>query len=195
MSASHRTYRVKADGSRVDGVILMAFIHNWDYHLVPISVFQDGMIDCWGLVDLETFKTKVQEEWVVTQPPAGAKIDVYPIAQLKATEADYWIEANEFIKEVADEIEELNGRPTSSSRCRDAWQRYQSAPSEASLAELKIAYESIPEHNRRYVLHDQDFKDHAIRRVLYPQEYNAHNELYLDGGDSSSGQSRRCGPK
>ncbi len=187
MSASIRTYRVKADGSRVDGVILLAFIHNWTYHLVPVSVYQDGMVDCWGLVDFQTFEAKVQEGWVVTQPPADARVDIQPLGHLTALQSDYWIDANEFVKEVADEIEALNGRQTSASRCRAAWERYQSEPSEQSLAELRIAYESIPEHNRRYVLHDQDCKDHAIRRVVYPHEYHSDGQYDVESEDGSSG--------
>src|SRR5262249_57840069 len=59
MASHFRTYRVQ-DGKRIDGVFFMAFIHNGNYHLRHISVYQDGMIDCWGLVDFEGFRKKVR---------------------------------------------------------------------------------------------------------------------------------------
>lgn len=170
MASFFRTYRITEDGARVDGVFAMAFIHNVDYHLTHISIYKDGMIDCWGLVNFAEFKKKVRSGWVVTQLPKKARISVSFLASFTATDASYWIEPEEFIKEVADEIEELNGRPTTSDRCRDAWAAYEASPSQATKEALRLAYEAIPVHNRRYVLRDQDSKDGAIRAVLYPHE-------------------------
>lgn len=76
---------------------------------------------------------------------------------------------HDLILEVQDLIAELNGQPTSSQRCFDAWQRYQERPSAQYKAELKQAYEAIPTHNRMYVLGDQDRKDHPIRQVIYAE--------------------------
>jgi len=118
MASFFRTYRTTIDGARIDGVYAMAFIHNGDYHLTHISIYQDGMIDCWGLVDFEELKRKVRSGWVVTQPPKNARISVSFLGSFTATRASYWIEPEAFIKEVADEIEQLNGRPTTSDRCR-----------------------------------------------------------------------------
>jgi hypothetical protein len=171
MASFFRTYRTTKDGVRIDGVFAMAFIHNGDYYLTHISIYRDGMIDCWGLVDFEEFKQKVRSGWVVTKPPKKAQISVSFLASFTPIDTSYWIEPEEFIKEVADEIEELNGRPTTSDRCREAWGAYEASPSKTTKAALRRAYEAVPEHNRRYVLQDQDSKDHAIRAVLYPQEY------------------------
>jgi hypothetical protein len=64
MGSFFRTNRMH-EGKRIDGVFFLAFIHNGDYHLSPISIYQDGMIDCWGLVDFERFKERVRSGWVV----------------------------------------------------------------------------------------------------------------------------------
>lgn len=154
MASFFRTFRNTEDGRRIDGVFAMAFIHNGDYFLTHISIYRDGMIDCWGLVDLEEFKQKVRSGWVVTRPPENAKVHVSFLGAFNATDATYWIDPEEFIKEVADEIDELNGRPTTSDLCRDAWDAFQASPSEQAKQALRLAYEAIPEHNRSYVLHD-----------------------------------------
>ncbi len=171
MASFFTTYRMTRDGERIDGVFAMAFIHNFDYHLTHISIYRDGMVDCWGLVTLEEFKMKVRSGWVVTQPPADAKVSVSFLASFTATNASYWIDPEEFIREVADEIEALNGRPTVAGYCQAAWAAYEASPSDATREVLRAAYEAVPKHNRRFVLHDQDRKDHAIRRVLYPEQY------------------------
>ncbi len=149
----------------------MAFIHNFDYHLTHISIYRDGKVDCWGLVTFEEFQQKVRSGWVVTQPPPNAKVSVSFLASFVATEAHYCIDPEEFIREVADEIEGLNGRPTSRERCFAAWVAYEASPSDATRQSLRVAYEAVPEHNRRFVLGDQDRKDSPIRRVLYPEQY------------------------
>lgn len=51
MASFFRTHRITKDGQRIDGVFAMAFIHNMQYHLTPIGIFQGGMINCWGLED------------------------------------------------------------------------------------------------------------------------------------------------
>src|SRR5262245_42885729 len=171
MASFFRTYRITGDGERIDGVFAMAFIHNGDYYLTHISIFRDGMVDCWGLVPFEEFKQKVRSGWVVTQPPPDAQVSVSLLASFTATNASYWIEPEEFIREVADEIEGLNGRPTAAKRCQAAWKAYEAAPSDATKEALRLAYEAVPEHLRMFVLGDQDRKDHPIRRVLYPEQY------------------------
>jgi len=149
----------------------MAFIHNSDYQLTHISIYKDGLIDCWGLVDFEGFKQKVRSGWVVTRPPQKAKVSVSFLASFTAVKADYWIDPEEFIKEVADEIEELNDRPTTSDLCRKAWESYTGSPTDEKKEALRLTYEAVPEHNRMYVGGDMDTKDNDIRAVLYPDEY------------------------
>lgn len=53
-------YRKDTDGRVIFGKGLAAFIHNGRYHHVTIKIYQDGMIDCWELVDLVGFKEKVR---------------------------------------------------------------------------------------------------------------------------------------
>jgi hypothetical protein len=55
------------------------------------------------------------------------------------------------------------GRPTLGSLAR----RHLSTPKEGFLS----IFEAVPEHNRMFVLGDQDRKDHPIRQVLYPEQY------------------------
>jgi hypothetical protein len=166
VASCFRTYRVQ-DGKRIDGVFFFAFIHNGSYYLSPISIYQDGLIDCWGLVDFEGFKQKVRSGWVVTQPPEGARVSVPFLADFRAADAYYWVQAEELIKEVADEIEELNHRPSSVKRCYEAYKQFQDNPTEGTRDALRKAYEAVPEHNRTYVLGDMDVKDIPIRMIIY----------------------------
>ncbi len=82
MAYFNRTYRVEQDGTRIDGVFVLAFIHNGRYHLTPIRNYQDGMIDCWGLVDFEGFKEKVRSGLGGDAAARGQRGRAAPHAQL-----------------------------------------------------------------------------------------------------------------
>ena len=159
--------RIK-DGVTVEGKTLKAFIHNGAHHfLTDIKVYKDGLIDCWGFVDINGFKGKIASGWVVTSLPEGARVSIAGgLVDFTATDINAHVREEEFVKEVADIIEGLNDRPTSSETCLAALKAYTSAPSEEAREALRIAYEAVPEHNRRY-LGDMDVKDFPIRMIIY----------------------------
>ncbi|NBV25107.1 MAG: hypothetical protein EBS05_24705, partial [Proteobacteria bacterium] len=107
MPRNNRIFRKEGE-KEVIGTYLHAFIHNGDYFLSEIKVFADGMVDCWELVDFETFKQKVRSGWVVTQLPENARVSISSFVSFTACEVRAFIDQDEFIKQVADEIEELN---------------------------------------------------------------------------------------
>jgi hypothetical protein len=156
-----------ANGVEIQGKYTYAFIHNFDkYHLTEIKVFQDGMIDCWGLVNFEEFKQKISIGWVVTSLPDNAQVSVSLLAHFTVTNVRAWVKEEEFIKEVADEIEKLNGRPTSMDKCKEAFRKFQNEQSEEARQLLKETYEKVPEHLRSF-LGDMDVKDIPIRMIIY----------------------------
>src|ERR1700722_9542680 len=147
-----RTYRIvygKAVGgtfpinSRIDGVFTLVFIHDRTYYLQPMYAYQDGVIDCRGLVDFEGFTKKVRSGWVLTRPPSGALVEISDNVSLKATDVNCWLDPEDLIREVADQIELLNDRPIASDRCRVAWAAYERKPSDENKKSLQSAYEAI----------------------------------------------------
>ncbi|HEY0605339.1 MAG TPA: hypothetical protein VGD58_20630 [Herpetosiphonaceae bacterium] len=158
-------YRKTKDGQIILGKGLPAFIHNGNYHQVTIKVYADGLIDCWQLVDLDGFKQKIREGWVVTQVPAGKRISCHHLFYGSAT-LNCYVEIDEFVKEVEDTVRELQGQPTSSRLCKQAFETYLRQPSSDHQAALREAYERVPKHLRVYVLHDMDAKDGPIKRTI-----------------------------
>jgi hypothetical protein len=168
--AQHRRISRIENGVEIPGTWLNAFIHNGNYYLTEIRIYKDGKIDCWELVDLEGFKKKVEVGWVVTSLPEGAHTSISFLADFNAKDVKAFIREDEFLKEVIDEIAALNGQPTSSDICCQAYKEFQETKTEEARAKLKAAYEAVPEHNRRYVLHDMDVKDIPIRMIIYGED-------------------------
>lgn len=164
----NRTYRVM-DGERIEGSWRHVFIRNGNaYFLTDLKVYADGMIDCWGLVDLATFQRKVASGWVATSYPQGAPASATFLARWHFDQPKSWLTQDQLVAEVADEIEHLAGRPTSEDRCRTALDRYLDEPTEEHLGALREAYFTVPEHLRLFLLGDQDSKDYPLRALITP---------------------------
>jgi hypothetical protein len=162
MARNNRAYR-EVDGKMIRGTFLEVLFRSgthvgvgtltYSYVSTHISVYEDGMIDCWGLVDLDGFKEKVRQGEIVTSIPEGTRIYLGGGAgiHLTATEVSSTMTAEDLIGQVEDEIRALRGKPTSSDLCVDAYIAYRREPSEAAKARLQMAFEAVPTHLREYL--------------------------------------------
>lgn len=140
-----KTYR-EEQGNQIPGLVLYAYIRNAGYHLTEIIVYQDGMVDCWGLMDFDNFVQKVDQQWVVTNLKAGTRIHLPFIApgEHAVLEADTQADESEFVKEVHDTIQALNGTPTTAERFQKAVEHWRQSKNKQSLTTIQKAYEAIP---------------------------------------------------
>ncbi len=164
-----KIYRNGANGEIIRGQGLSAFIHNGNYYETIIGVFEDGTIDCWGLVNFEEFKTKVAQGWVVTEVPKGARISCHHLYYGNST-LEFYKEIDEFVKEVEDTINLLQGKQTVAETCVQAFAKFLTVPTKKNKNRLREAYNAIPKHLRIYVLGDMDCKDSAILMCIEDTE-------------------------
>jgi hypothetical protein len=155
------------DGKKIFGKSRMVFIHNGNYHLINLEIYEDGMIDCWDLISFDEFKEKIKSGWVKTMIPENSHVSVFSLGLFNIQDSAMYVKEEELIKEVQDIINTLNSKPTVSELCRDAFEKYNDDPSEDNIKSLKIAYENIPEHLAHYVLGDMQSKDYPIRDIIY----------------------------
>ena len=168
VSWTNVTYR-DADDRRIEGTWRHVFIKNGGtFYLTNLKIYADGMIDCWGLVDLQGFREKLRTGWVATAIPNGGRAAGHDLAFWTFSNVKYCVDPDDLYTEVADEIARLAGRPTTSQLCVDAAERYCSTHGERDRTALMDAYLAVPEHHRRAVLGDMDAKDWPIRALLTP---------------------------
>jgi predicted NAD-dependent protein-ADP-ribosyltransferase YbiA (DUF1768 family) len=79
-----------------------------------------------------------------------------------------WVSAEELLGEVADEIDQLNGRPDSTRRCLQALDQFLQTGTDEDRRGLRAAYLAIPAHRRHYSLGDMDAKDWSLRVLSVP---------------------------
>jgi len=131
-----QVYRQDNEGKIIRGVGLPAFIHNGDYFQTIIQVFEDGMIECWGLVSFEEFKRKVTQGWIVTQVPKGARISCHHLYYGSCT-LEFYIDLDDFVKEVENTINVLQGKETVEQTCIEAFARFLIEPIEENRSLLR----------------------------------------------------------
>jgi len=182
-------------GKTIPGYLLPVFIKNGPHHLTHLKVYQDGMVDCWELVTFKRLQQRVEDGWVVASLPEGAEVSVFPLGSFIATKVKAFVQEDDLVREVADAIEELNGRTTSTARCLAAYEAYCASPSDEGRSLLRAAYEAVPTHNRRYVLGDMDRKDYPIREIIYPNVLAGTPLPAAQAASSRASQSHPPAPK
>jgi hypothetical protein len=166
----NRTFRKTADGPRVEGVHRIVFVNNGGYFLTLMSVFKDGVIECWHhQLPLAEFADLVRRGRITAQPPDGAHVSGHGLASFHISGVQ-GIDPEDFIKDLADTIERLNQRPTSVDRARAAWREYLASRTESAKLRLRELYEALPRHLRPFA-GEMDGGDYPIRRVLYPDQF------------------------
>jgi|SRR5271165_6907862 len=166
MAYLNRTYRM-VDGERIEGSFRPIFIKNGStYFLTELKVYADGMIDCWGLVDLPTFGHKVESGWVATTLKQGATASMHHLGSWKFEQPHVGISAEMLVAEVRDEIEHLAGRPTAADRCIAALDQYLIERNATNLSRLREAYFNVPAHLRTYLLGDMILQPSSSQQVM-----------------------------
>jgi hypothetical protein len=120
-------------------------------------------------LDLSKVKELAERRVLLTELPPDAKVEILGLGNFIATKANYFVSLEDKILEIRDVIEKLNHRPTSIKICSDIYDEYLKNPTLELKAKLKITYEAIPKHQRRYV-GDMDIKDTAVRMIIYGEQ-------------------------
>ncbi|GAA2357563.1 hypothetical protein Cme02nite_51240 [Catellatospora methionotrophica] len=161
-----RIYRV-ADGEHIPGKSRLVFVKNGGTHfLTNLTVYADGVIDCWGLMSFDELRTKLATGWITTQPLDNGQASAHDLARWRFAEPRSHVSADMLIGELLDVVDKLNRRPDSSERCRQLIDRYLADRSEENRLAIRAAYFTIPEHQRRSMLGDMDSKDFPVRVLI-----------------------------
>lgn len=154
----------------VHGSKASIFVRQGELFLADVRVFADGVVELAQLPQLETttiegLRQLLDEGRALCAPPPGSRVRIMGLGAFTAGVARHTVSADDFLGVVADLVEELNGRPSTIARCRQALEAYKAQPGAANLSLLRLAYEAIPTHHRMYV-GDMDSKDSEVRAIL-----------------------------
>lgn len=106
--SSHHAGRRIARTRELRGVACPAIIHNCNYFFVNLKVYEDGIVDCWEMVDLALFEDKLRSGWVETRVPDGEEISIHGLGAW-TVEAGSWDHTpGGFSQHITELVRELN---------------------------------------------------------------------------------------
>src|SRR5437660_3816132 len=163
-------------------LLVLALDRTGRYLLTNLEIYQDRKIICWGIHDrllwervgITTFPEMSLDQFIeivslgkfVSIIPEGASITVEDLATFTVSRVESFLEQDDLIGVVKDTLHELNGEPTSSDRCREAFFRFLDEPTPLHHERLREAYQAVPSHWQIGVLKDSDNGDAAIMAIL-----------------------------
>jgi len=92
----------------ISGISIPAFIHNGMYYKTNLDVFQDGIIDAWGIIDIDFFKQKIENGWIQPRVPDGEDLSIFHLGQFTIKNGKWQFDPASFQQYVLDIIKELN---------------------------------------------------------------------------------------
>jgi hypothetical protein len=92
----------------VEGLVLPVVIHNSSYFFINMPVYADGLVDCWGMVDLPLFRDKLRRGWVVGSVPDGCDISIHGLGAWTVCKGQWHLQTEELYKSVTESIRTLN---------------------------------------------------------------------------------------
>lgn len=93
---------------RVAGIAVPAFIHNGFYFFTELEVFADGLVECWGAVDLDFLARKLNCGWIASSIPNGASISIHDLFQATVVAGEWSHDARSLHNRLLDCLRRLN---------------------------------------------------------------------------------------
>jgi hypothetical protein len=92
----------------IEGRSIPGIIRNGRYFFSDLEVYEDGRVECWGLVDIEQLKVKVQTGWISSYIPDGDRISVHNLGDWKIKNGKWHFDQNTFTRYIYAIVKELN---------------------------------------------------------------------------------------
>lgn len=100
----HKISRQKTvEGTRIPG-----FIRNGQYFYINVDVYEDGMINCWELVDIAGLEEKLDTNWLNAQVPDGEHISIFGLGYYKAESAVWKYDKMSYLQYIKEKIKQMN---------------------------------------------------------------------------------------
>ncbi|MGH1438347.1 MAG: DUF7638 domain-containing protein [Lewinella sp.] len=96
---------------KIEGKLVPAFICNGGtYFFTDIEVYSDGIIEAWGALDLDFFRSKLASNWIAVNVPNEENISIHHLASLKITDCIWRFDSNTFYDFVVGLLKGMNSK-------------------------------------------------------------------------------------
>ena len=94
---------------KIEGRFVNSIINNGGtYFLVDLAIYEDGVIDAWGPMDLKILDEKILNEWVSMQIPENEKINIHHLGSWEIKNASWIYNKSNYKDFIESTIKRLN---------------------------------------------------------------------------------------
>jgi len=91
----------------IEGVTIPGIVKNGSYFYNQMAIYEDGMITCWKLVDLDGFQEALNSSWVVTSIPIGESISL-GFGSFKVLAASWTFDKDSYLLHLKSILKKIN---------------------------------------------------------------------------------------
>jgi len=93
----------------LEGRYVYSVINNGgSYFLIDLPIYEDGIVDCWGAVDLPRLKEKLQTGWLTPQIPSGEKVSLFHLGSWNLVSPEWKYSKNNYYDFILSVIKAMN---------------------------------------------------------------------------------------
>ncbi|GKV54476.1 hypothetical protein NCCP2222_04230 [Sporosarcina sp. NCCP-2222] len=93
----------------IEGTTMPGIIQNGgQYFFVNLDVYEDGMANCWELVDLKGLKEKLDIGWLTPSVPVGRTLSIHGLGAYKIQSANWRFDHETYYENVIHKVKQLN---------------------------------------------------------------------------------------
>lgn len=94
--------------TNIEGTEIPGIIHNGNYFFDRLGVYEDGVVSCWKMSDLDQFREDLNRGWVVPAIPHGETLSVFELGDFRTEEALWQFDADGFYDHVVNTVKQMN---------------------------------------------------------------------------------------
>lgn len=93
----------------IEGTTVPGIINNGGYYFyINVDVYEDGMTNCWELVDLRGLQAKINSNWLTASVPNGENLSIHALGVYKIQAADWKFNKRNYYRYILNTIKSLN---------------------------------------------------------------------------------------
>lgn len=106
---THTIRRIRPEFSiPATGIKVPGFIHNGSHYFTELDVYADGLVECWGAVDLEFLADKCKQGWITPTIPDGADVSIHDVIQAKVASGQWRYDSQTYHERLIEQVRRLN---------------------------------------------------------------------------------------
>lgn len=158
----------------VEGTTVPGIINNGGhYFYINVDVYEDGMVNCWELVDFSGLRDKLASNWLTSSIPSGESLSIHGLGSYKVQNANWHFNKEKYYAYIQSKVKSLNPEMENiyeiTPRQKQLAEERRVKPSPQArdfLVERELFYQTV-EGDGFFVFMKYEGKNHLVNLVVY----------------------------